>query len=231
MKETSDPTQQQREEFLLRAHEVIVDAIGASELGNAENSAQNLTLRPGQVRSPSAARVGRARISKARCFSWLLEEALEDQGNWERTVRFVTAVCDGIETGTISLNSLEDVSEFGQLFSSGFYRIPQVVEHYAKIPDELLEVVTLARSNARNAFNKETMWALHRDNVHIFLAARLYRFDMSQQQVLRGQGGDEESILSVPLEIRAEFAGISAESTNEEFEWYHQLLDSSSAVS
>lgn len=112
--------------------------------------------------------------------------------------RFFTALHDGIENADISVSDADDIARLLLALNTKLYLAPHIVEYYA-YTGELMEVLDFF-GELSDALNwDDTMTSLH----------KLCCYDITKVKERIGSGEDPLEYIQLPLDIRAEFAGVS----------------------
>lgn len=148
--------------------------------------------------------------------NWLFSGTLDHPERWAGYERMITALRAGISDGTVVFDELDDVNAFGNLFFQQLHRAPQAVEYYAAT-GELFDAikladrpVALARGFSDSALLKRALGSV------CILLYRLYRYDVTSVNRILRSGEDPRDFMSLPLDVRAQLAGLDEDLQDEE---------------
>lgn len=135
---------------------------------------------------------------------WLLGKVANDGAKWHGNVRVINALRTGIEDGTITLTSKDDLNLVHLITDGKLFLMSQVVEYYVET-GEFMDLMTALKKVAyRTPSTPDKFYEFNR-----FRMFRLYEYDMES---------DADRAM-LPLEIRLNFSGFENDTmTGEEHE-------------
>lgn len=143
----------------------------------------------------------------------------------EDRLRFMNVVTDGLNNGDISFDTFDDFTLFfNSLFLLDEFDLslyPDVVEYYVS-RGEIVEVVNIVDDVVTNASNALGGFIDDQSVNDALRTLRLYEYDQNRESQYRAEHGSLDGFDELPLEIRAEFAGLSNALTPEEYEVYEE---------
>lgn len=119
--------------------------------------------------------------------NWSLGSVPENYFPWDLRERQGNTLLSALAQGTLVIDSAAAAQPFSWLLSKGFWRMPELMEHYAN-NGELLDMMALTAIAGERS-----------DTAHLVRALRLYVFDADN-------AGDDD-ISSMPVEMRTHLAG------------------------
>lgn len=145
----------------------------------------------------------------------------ESRERWEREIRLLDAVVDGIRTGTITLESGLQVVTLRFILCSSCSEFPQGIEYYSRT-GEILDLLAFF------AEDDDTVCGAHIPNrgAIVLRIEQLYHYDIIKIREIVDVGGDPAEHMSLPLEIRGAFSGLFDELPDREtFDMIDRELD------
>lgn len=193
-------SQQQKRDFLDRAHYVFFRALDTIEVDSTSGAGK------GELMAAHYLRL------------WTAREATDPALPWDQSKRFTAALCEGLNSGAFSISTDKDAFAFSALFSKSFFVMPAVVEHYVATG----EILDLMKEVIEHEFACDQSRA--REHM-MFKVARLYAYDMRRRTEEKPDEadvntGDDEKLQQVPLAIRLEFSGFYEPVNDAEVRWY-----------
>lgn len=143
---------------------------------------------------------------------WFTKAVFALPGEWDKKMRFANALTEGMRTGGVSVVDAESMTILGFMLDTDLYLCPQMVEYYCRT-GEIIELVGFFKYDGRfpPAYSFET-------SQRMLMAYRLYIQDVSTVKEQLSAGQSTREYMSLPLEIRMEFAGFWEPTTEGEEE-------------
>lgn len=151
---------------------------------------------------------------------WICSRQLYSGDYWEDNKRTVEALHTGLMQGTIVFDDHESVEAFGNVFAMGFWRMPQVIEHYSATGEMLELAAVVARCHDQAIVDVLAAGGNDEDDdimdTLMFRVLRLHRLDIEQGVGILGTESDTGDDDVPLLEIRMEMCDFFGEIDDDE---------------
>lgn len=131
-----------------------------------------------------------------------LSKPQSKEESWSSCVRFVNALRQGTERGSIVVADADDIELLLYVLTVEIYRTPQVVEYYS-YTGEFMELMRFLLDDQTSPFI----------DFGKFQAHRFYSYEIAKVQHYLDAGEDPQQYMDLPLSVRAEFASITVPDT------------------
>lgn len=132
---------------------------------------------------------------------WLNQTSAKSEETKEKTREFVVAICDGLDSGKISLRTQEDMFLFCEIPFIQLGKYPKVIRRYVN-SGELLELMSVVLKTT------ERLSSVDRDKATARTIRDFYKHEMFTVKQMVARGEDTEDWTGLPVEVRVEFSGV-----------------------